>query len=150
MCPGHSGHQIVLARSSAFCARFRPVRKQIAIFSLLLAWLCANGALLDTAQVFALARMFAGYSGSMDATAALRETFNPAKPCKLCHGIAKAKQTAREQLPSSVERSGEKILLALHSPTPIVFVAAPADWPTTLASVAPSRTEAVPVPPPRV
>ena len=57
----------------------------------MLAWLCANGALLDLVQVFAWSRMFAGYTQTMTVGAALRETFDPAKPCELCLGVADAK-----------------------------------------------------------
>ena len=35
------------------------MRKNLAITSLLFAWLCANGALLDAVQVFAWGKMFA-------------------------------------------------------------------------------------------
>jgi hypothetical protein len=127
------------------------VRKNLSIASLLLAWLCANGALLDAVQVFAWGKMFAGYTGTMSVTAALRATFDPAKPCELCVTVAAAKDTAQKQLPSQVERAAaDKLLLALHSVARPVFVSPPADWPAALASAAPSRTEPVPLPPPRV
>ena len=126
------------------------MQKKLALSSLLFAWLCANGALLDVVQVLAWGRMFAGYTETMSVTAALRETFDPAKPCAMCVDVAHAKETAKRQLPSAVERSAEKFLLALHTPAPVVFVRTPADWPAALASAAPSRTEPVPVPPPRV
>jgi hypothetical protein len=125
------------------------VRKNVAILSLLFAWLCANGALLDGVQVFAWAKMFAGYTQTMTVAAALRETFDPAKPCEMCLGVAAAKDTARKQLPASVENSTEKIVLALEAANKIVQAPVPDAWPPLAAVAALSRSEAVPVPPPR-
>ena len=125
------------------------MRKKIAISSLLFAWLCANGALLDAVQVLAWGKMFAGYTQTMSVAAALRETFDPAKPCEMCLGVAAAKDTAKKQLPATVERSAEKLLLAYHANAIFIVPHSVSDWPTALASVAPSRTEDVPVPPPR-
>ena len=125
------------------------MRKHVAIFSLLVAWLCANGALLDGVQVFAWAKMFAGYTQTMPVGAALRETFDPAKPCEMCLGVAAAKDTARKQLPQSIEHTTEKIVLALETVTRIVLAQVSEAWPPAVAAVAMTRAEAVPVPPPR-
>jgi hypothetical protein len=127
------------------------VRQTLSITCLLFAWLCANGALLDAVQVFAWGKMFSENTRTMSVTAALRATFDPTKACELCSTVATAKNTAAKQLPAAVEHSGaDKLLLALHIPARPVFVSPPADWPATLASVPPSRTEPVPLPPPRV
>ncbi len=126
------------------------MRKKIASLALFFAWLCANGALLDAVQVIAWGKMFAGNAGSMNPVAALQETFNPAKRCEMCRSIAAVRESAQQQLPQTVEPAAEKILLALHSPAPVVLANDPGDWPAVRASLAPSRTEAVPVPPPRV
>ena len=126
------------------------MRKKSSIACLFFAWLCANGALLDVVQVFAWGKMFAGYTGTMSVVAALNATFDPAKPCDLCLTVATAKDTAEKQLPAAVSRaSADKLLLALHTPARLIFVSPTADWPAALASAAPSRTEPVPVPPPR-
>ena len=125
------------------------MRRRIATFSLLFAWVCANGAIWDAVQVFAWGKMFAGYSQAMSVPAALRATFDPAKPCEMCVGVATAKETAKQQLPESVEQAAEKLLLALHFSSVIVFESPRSEWPATLASVALVRSEAVPVPPPR-
>lgn len=125
------------------------MRKPVASFCLLFAWLCANGALLEGVQVFAWAKMFAGYSQTMSVDAALRATFDPAKPCEMCIGVATAKETAKQQLPHAVERSAEKLQLALHSPAIVILENTPDAWPTALASVAAVRPRLVPVPPPR-
>jgi hypothetical protein len=126
------------------------MRKKSVIFALWFAWLCANGALLDAVQVLAWARMFAGYSGTMSASGALEKTFDPAKPCKMCLQVAAAKKAAKQQLPQTVERSGEKLTLAIHRSPQIIFEHLAVTWPAAPARVAPSRTEVVPVPPPRV
>jgi hypothetical protein len=126
------------------------VRKKFASLALLFAWLCANGALLDVAQLLAWSKMFAGYSGTMSVAAALQKTFDPAKKCRLCLGVARAREAAQQQLPQAVERSAEKLLLAVHSPSPVILIPSAGDWPATPARVAPHRTEPVPVPPPRV
>jgi hypothetical protein len=64
-------------------------------------------------------------------------------------GVATAKETAKQQLPQSVEHSAEKLLLAIHAPAAILFEQSGADWPATVAGVGPLRSELVPVPPPR-
>ena len=135
------------AARRAHCAA--RVRKKFAIFSLLFAWLCANGALLDGVQVFAWAKMFAGYARVLPVGEALRVTFDPMKPCDLCLGIASAKETAKQQLPQSSERSSEKVQLACHANSVFVVQQTPDEWPAALASAAPRRVEKVPVPPPR-
>jgi hypothetical protein len=131
-------------------ATLATVRHRVATFSLLFAWVCAHGAIWDAVQVFAWGKMFAGYAGTMNVAAALRETFDPTKPCDMCLGVANAKETAKQQLPQSVERSAEKLLLALHTPARVVFENSPEAWPAALASAGAVRSESVPVPPPRV
>lgn len=125
------------------------VRNKIASLALACAWLCANGALLDAVQVFAWAKMFTGYTQTMSVSTALQKTFDPAQRCEMCDGVAAAKEASRDQQPRAVEQSAEKLLLALHRPAPLVLERPPGDWPPSFALAAPSRTEAVPVPPPR-
>ena len=125
------------------------MRHRVAAFSLFFAWICANGAIWDAVQVFAWGKMFAGYSQTMSVPAALRATFDPEKPCEMCVGVATAKETAKQQLPASVEQSAEKLLLAIHASSAMVFETPRTSWPVTLARVAPVRSKSVPVPPPR-
>ena len=127
-----------------------PRAKNLSLAGLLVAWLCANGAVWDAVQVFAWGRMFAGNAGNMSAATALRATFNPAQRCPLCLRVAKARDVAQKQAPLPVERSAGKVLLACDRPATIVFANTLGDWPPALASAAPTRTEPVPVPPPRV
>ncbi len=126
------------------------MRSKCSIVCLLFAWLCANGALLDVVQVFAWGKMFSENARTMPVCAAVSATFDPARACELCLSVATAKDAAEKQLPGAVERTGaDRLLLALDAPVRPVFVTPSADWPATLASVAPSRTDPVPVPPPR-
>ncbi len=144
-----AGRNSPLAPQGRLRTCHRRVRKKLATFSLLFAWLCANGALLDGVQVFAWAKMFASYARVMPIGEALRTTFDPNRPCDMCLGIAAAKETARQQLPAGVERASEKIQLALHTPAALVLLSPPAEWPPVRTGAAPARTEPVPVPPPR-
>ena len=66
----HQGHE---------CESSTLLVKKCAITFLLFAWICANGALLDVVQVFAWGKMFSGYAKSMSVSAALKETFDPAR-----------------------------------------------------------------------
>ncbi len=127
------------------------MRKPVATVALMLAWLCANGALLDLVQVFAWSRMFVGYSQTMTVGVALRETFDPAKPCELCVGVAEAKEgLSQKPLPVTIERSADKqLILALHTPGKLVIASQPECWPAVVARAGPMRSERVPVPPPR-
>lgn len=127
------------------------MRKKFAITCLLLAWLCANGALLDMVQVFAWGKMFSGYAKTMPVATALRETFDPAKPCEMCIGVANAKEElSQRNLPATAERDSHKLLLlACDAPAAFILANPPERWPAILASTAPSRSESVPVPPPR-
>jgi hypothetical protein len=126
------------------------LRKSASIAALLLAWLCANGVMLDAVQVFAWAKMFSGYTATMSTADALLATFDPAKRCELCVGVAQAKDATEKNLPPASARGTEKIVLVCDAPVPLVFVSPPTDWPAALASAAPVRTEPVPLPPPRV
>jgi hypothetical protein len=126
------------------------VRKNLSIAGLLFAWLCANGALLDTVQVFAWGKMFSENARTMDLATAFQATFDPAKACDLCMSVAAAKDTTEKQQPVSTEHTaGEKVLLALHATSRPVFLSSSTDWPAALLSAAPSHIESVPVPPPR-
>lgn len=129
------------------------MRKKIASLSLLLAWLCANGAVLDAVQLVAWGKMFAGYSQVMPIGAALRATLDPSRPCDLCVAVVDMKANwGKQQLPNSgsEQNSMAKVVLALETPPQFVLPPTSESWPTVLASAAPSRTERVPVPPPRV
>ena len=105
------------------------MQRTFAIASLILAWICANGAVWDAVQVFAWARMFAGYSHTLPARAALRETFDPGKPCAICLAVAKAKEAEQKQAPRPLERSTAKLVLACETQEKTQIVPLPQqDW----------------------
>jgi hypothetical protein len=125
------------------------VRRRCSILCLGLAWICANGAMLDTVQVFAWARMFAGYACALPIGAALRATFDPSKPCELCVAVAKAQASERREAPAAPVRAGEKLVLVCAGLATVVFPADQEVWPRAEPEFAPARVEAVPVRPPR-
>lgn len=127
-----------------------PVRRKLAIPCLLLAWLCANGAVWDALQVVAWTRMFTNNTETMTVSAAWRETFDGTKPCEICLGVAKAKETAQEQLPSLAAKGEIKFVLALESADAPVFANDPGCWTSVALALPTERTDPVPVPPPRV
>lgn len=127
------------------------MRRPISTTCLLLAWLCANGAVWNVVQVVAWAKMFHDYSQVMPVTAALELTFDGSAPCDMCLIAQGGQDAARQQLPAEAALGGgmEKIvLLADHVPAP-VLVAPDTVWPGPVHEAGLMRTEAVPVPPPR-
>lgn len=128
------------------------MRRKISIGCLLLAWLCANGALWNVVQVVAWAKMLHDYSQVMPAAEAVKITFDGSAPCALCKISERGRDAAREQLPREPAPGADpgKVLL-LAECIPSVIVAAPAfRWPGVTDAASPTRTETVPVPPPRV
>jgi hypothetical protein len=125
------------------------VRKNLSIACVLLAWLCANGAFWHAAQAFAWGRMFAGYARTLSITSALRETFDPAKPCDLCVSVQKARSAGETSPLDRAAPGGSKVDLVCETPAQFVFTTPRADWPPAFVAATPSRTEPVPVPPPR-
>lgn len=126
------------------------MRRFIAITSLACAWLCANGSVWDAVQIVAWGRMFSAYSETMTVAAALKETFDPAKPCKLCLRVGKGKAQARQQMPAPAEQEAAKIVLMLDSTPAPFFANDPGRWLSATPAWYDERTEPVPVPPPRV
>jgi len=136
-------------RKVAFSLPLPAVRRTFAISSLFFAWICANGAVWDAVQVFAWARMFAGYAHALPVGAALRETFDPGKPCEICMAVAKAKEAEQKQAPRPLERSTAKLVLACETQEKIQMVPLPRAWPAVPDRTGVIRREPVPVPPPR-
>ncbi|HEX2861643.1 MAG TPA: hypothetical protein VHN79_08385 [Lacunisphaera sp.] len=127
------------------------MRRSLATICLLVAWLCANGAVWNVVQVVAWAKMFHGYSQVMPAAQALALTFDGSAPCDLCTISQGAQDTARSQLPqdAALGWGAEKILFVSDS-APATVLAAPAPtWPSPAAEVGLTRIGSVPVPPPR-
>lgn len=126
------------------------MRRLVSTTALLLAWLCANGAVWNVVQVVAWAKMFRNYSEVMPATEALRVTFT-GDACELCHVVQAAQDTAREQLPQDAALGGsDRLLLALSTPPPVVLASPDFSWPGLIDEAGRLRADSVPVPPPRV
>jgi hypothetical protein len=128
------------------------VRRTLSTTCLLLAWLCANGAVWNVVQVVAWAKMFHTYSQVMPATQALALTFDGSAPCDMCTLAQDGQDTARSSLPREAALGGdtEKILMLAECAPAAVLVAPEISWPGLAHEAGLSRTESVPVPPPRV
>ena len=127
------------------------MRRKISVICLLVAWLCANGVTWNVVQAVAWARMYRDNARLMPATEALKLTFSGEAPCALCRLAETAKNTADQQLPPDAIGSGsEKFLLACTVPAPVIFVSPDSAWPGVADDVGRVRTDAVPLPPPRV
>jgi hypothetical protein len=125
------------------------VLRRLPVLSLLCAWLCASGALLDMAQVFAWTRMFVGYARTESIAAAARETFDPAKPCALCCAVSKAREASGQHAPAVPAAASERMILILERAAPFVAADDRRSWPEAEPPRALARIGDVPVPPPR-
>jgi len=123
--------------------------RRLSAVSLLSAWLCASGAMLDVAQAFAWTRMFAGYARTQSFAAAARETFDPGKPCTICRAVSRAREASGQHGPAVPSAGGQKMLLILEQAGPFFDRPVPGEWPVEPADRAEARGTDVPVPPPR-
>lgn len=123
------------------------VRKKLSIACLFIAWLCANGALLESAQLVAWTKMVHDNARLMPFPKAVLKTLDGSAPCEICSTVDELRQ--QQSAPTPYERAGEKLVLACELPETIASPALDRAWPPALALAAPARTEAVPVPPPR-
>lgn len=121
----------------------------LSVLCLLLAWLCANGAVLDVMQVVAWGRMFAHYVNDMPVETALTRTFDPGKPCELCLAVQKARAAGREQSPAPTPGSSVKLALISQETEPMAPPAMPRSELEGLPVRGVVRCDPVPVPPPR-
>ncbi len=127
------------------------MRRKFSIACLLLAWLCANGAVWNVVQVVAWAKMIRDYSQVMPAAQAVERTFDGATPCKLCHLAQKGQDAARDSSSTAALGGGdEKILLIAECAPAPVLVSPDFSWPGAVDAAGLTRTDSVPVPPPRV
>jgi hypothetical protein len=123
--------------------------RRIASLSLLCAWLCASGAMLDVAQGVAWVRMFAGYVGTESVAAAASDTFDPAKPCALCRAVSKARDAACQNCPAAPVAGAEKMVMIVQASETLVTEAEEAIWPVPARVRGPVRTSEVVLPPPK-
>jgi hypothetical protein len=105
--------------------------------------------MLDVAQAFAWTRMFAGYAKNESVVAAVRDTFDPGRPCALCCALGKARQAAGQHGPALPSAGGDRMILILEGPDVYVAVQAQRAWPDAPFAVTAARARDVPVPPPR-
>lgn len=125
------------------------MRRTLSTITLVVAWLCANGAVWNVVQVVAWAKMFRDYAEVMPTHEALRVTFE-GEACNLCHVVQSAQDTARDQSPRDDALGGsDRITLAFHATPPLVVIAPEFAWPGLVPEAGRTRTDAVPVPPPR-
>ena len=128
------------------------MRRKLSLACLLCAWFCANGVVWNVVQVVGWAKMLHDNAQTMSVTEAVQATFDGSAPCALCHISQSAEDTARQQLPQDVALGGgtEKILLIAECAPAPVLVAPEISWPGIADDAGFTRTEAVPVRPPRV
>jgi len=105
--------------------------------------------MLDVAQVFAWARMFAGYARNESVVSAARDTFDPARPCAICQALCRARQTAGQHSPAVPSAGGDRMILILDRHEAFVGASPERAWPDLPAARAAARVCDVPVPPPR-
>ena len=127
------------------------VRRKLSLTCLLLAWLCANGAVWNVVQVVAWVKMYHAYAQIMPAAQALKVTLDGSAPCELCVISEHGRDQAREQQSPAALASTDKLILACQvAATPLVVAAPLENWPGIADDAGLTRTEPVPVPPPRV
>jgi poly(3-hydroxybutyrate) depolymerase len=123
--------------------------RRLSAVSLLCAWLCASGAMLDLAQVAAWARMFAGYARTESLASAAKATFDPGRPCEICKAVSMAREASGRHAPAVPSAGGEKMVLIFERSAPFFAPSALRTWPEAAPASAPARSAEVPVPPPR-
>lgn len=123
------------------------MRRLIAITTLCLAWLCANGALWDAVQIFAWGKMVHDYSQVMPLKQAIKKTFDGTATCEICVVVDDAKSQPPAQ---QVERGQDKVLLAFQAAEQFLVSAPEFSWPGAVNHTGLIRPEEVPVRPPRV
>lgn len=126
------------------------MRRKISVLCLLVAWLFANGVTWNVVQVVAWARMYRDYAQIMPAAQALKLTLSGEAPCDLCRLADSAKDQADQQLPHDVLGSSEKFLLACAEPAPVILPSPDSAWPGVADDFGHTRTDPVPLLPPRV
>ena len=123
--------------------------RRLASISLLLAWMCASGGMLDVAQGVAWARMFAGYAGTESICAAARDTFDPARPCPRCKAVRAARETDSRHAPGIPAPAAEKMILVFQDAGLRIVPPPGRDWPEVRPSRPLTRGDDVPQPPPK-
>ncbi len=126
------------------------MRRKFSLACLLCAWFCANGVVWNVVQVVGWTKMLHDNAQTMSFRRAVEVTFSGEAPCNFCHISRTAEDAAQRQLPhDALGAANEKILfLSECAPAPLVL-APEISWPGVADAAGLTRTEAVPVPPPR-
>ena len=123
--------------------------RRLPAISLFCAWLCASGAMLDVTQVVAWTRMFVGYAKTETVAAAVKDTFDPCRPCSLCRAVCRAREASSQHSPAVPTAGGDRMILIFERPERYVALGVEQEWPEARSSSAVIRTGDVPVPPPK-
>jgi hypothetical protein len=123
--------------------------RRLAPACLLLAWLCASGAMLDVAQVVAWSRMFAGYARSECVLSAARDTFDPERPCALCRAVSKAREASSGRGQAAPDAGARKMVMVFQAVETLVAPAPGTAWTETQEAPPKAMWAEVPLPPPR-
>lgn len=125
--------------------------RRLSAIILMAAWLCASGALLQIAQVYAWTRMFSGYVQCCGLEDAAVRTFDPAHPCAICRAIERAaEQRSRHDAPNAQDLASVKLLLVCETTDTVVPPRDMPGWATAETAALPGPVREVAVPPPRV
>lgn len=125
------------------------MRRHLSVACLLLAWLCATGALLDVAQALAWTRMFVGYARTMSTGQAFSRTFDSGQPCEICLAVQKARATGRKQPPAATAAAAKQIVLVCQPAETAAPSSSFCAWPDPGRTQVFSWCPPVAVPPPR-
>lgn len=125
------------------------MRRLLSVACLLLAWLCATGALLDVTQVLAWTRMFVGYACTMSPGQAISQTFDSGQPCEICLAVQKARETGRKQPPAATAAAAKQIVLICQPAETAAPLCSFCVWPEPGRTHVLSWCPPVAVPPPR-
>ena len=123
--------------------------RRLSLIALFAAWFCASGAMLDIVQVFAWAKMFAGYAQTESVGQAAVEAMDPGKPCQLCLAVRRAREESNRDASASLPAAAEKLVLAFQEEVPAVFSRETIAWTDAVIRTPSSWARPVPVPPPR-
>ena len=106
--------------------------------------------MLDVAQGVAWAKMFAGYARRESVAAAARDTFDPAKPCRLCLAVGAAREAASRHAPAAAGAAAEQLVMICQDWAYAIGVTPTREWREADPACRQGPAEDVPLPPPRL
>ncbi len=105
--------------------------------------------MLDLAQFAAWTRMFVGYAKTESLAAAVRETFDPGKPCEICKAVSMAREASDRHASAVPSAGAERLILIFERVATFFCPIEKGAWPMVEAARALALPEEVPVPPPK-